>query len=405
MPDLPQVSDRRLAVRVTSDALRQIRGGHPWVFDGSIRSVSHDGAPGDLAVVFDERRRFAAIGLWDPTSPIRVRILHVGQPTPIDQGFWSTAILGANERRRPLIDDPDTDALRIVHGENDGLPGLIIDRYRDTMVLKLYSAAWLPHLGALVTAAVGDLGAERVVLRTARALGRSDLDGRIVHGPDVDGPVPFTENGLVFGADVCHGHKTGHFLDQRDNRQLVAAHAPGAEVLDVFCATGGFSVHAAAGGAESVTMVDQSRPAIREAHRNLDRNRDRAAVAHCVVSAHASDAFAVLDQLGRHQRRFDVVVVDPPAFASRSDAVAGALGAYRRLAAAALTVCRPGGRVLLASCSSRVGLADLEAQVVAGAASARADIEIERRCGQPLDHPVGFPQGAYLDALFFRRTT
>ena len=135
-----------MAVRVTRDAQRQIRAGHPWVFDRAITSVSHDGTAGDLAVVFDADRAFVAIGLYDPDSPIRVRVLHHGRPTPIDAAFWAQRLGTALAHRRPLEESGDTTGYRVVHGENDGLPGLVIDRYDDTYVAKIYTAAWLPHL-------------------------------------------------------------------------------------------------------------------------------------------------------------------------------------------------------------------------------------------------------------------
>ena len=150
---LPTVGERRLAVRVTADALRQIRGGSPWLYDGSITSVSHDGAAGDLAVVFDDDRKFAAIGLWDPTSPIRVKMLHVGSPTSIDEHWWRERLSTALEQRQALSDDPDTTAYRCVHGENDGLPGLVVDKYDRTLVVKIYSPAWFPHLAVVVDVA------------------------------------------------------------------------------------------------------------------------------------------------------------------------------------------------------------------------------------------------------------
>src|SRR5215207_9021339 len=136
---LPSPSERRVAVRVTPDAVRQVRGGHPWVYETAIRSVSHDGEPGDLAVIFDAGRRFVAIGLWDPTSPIRVRILHHGKPASIDRAWWAARVDAAIARRQPLADDPATTGYRVIHGENDGLPGLVVDRYDATAVIKLYT--------------------------------------------------------------------------------------------------------------------------------------------------------------------------------------------------------------------------------------------------------------------------
>ena len=265
---LPTVGERRLAVRVTPDALRQIRGGSPWLYDGSITSVSHEGAAGDLAVIFDDDRKFAAIGLWDPTSPIRVKLLHAGSPTTIDAHWWRERLSTSLDRRRSLSDDPETSGYRCVHGENDGLPGLVVDRYDRTLVIKLYSPAWLPHLSVVTEVLVALLAPERVVLRLSRSVASGDTfglaDGDTILGTAPNQPVFFRERGLTLEADVVHGQKTGHFLDQRDNRTLVRGMAMGADVLDVFASTGGFSVSAAAGGATSVHLVDQSAPALRD---------------------------------------------------------------------------------------------------------------------------------------------
>ena len=184
-------------MRVTKDALRHVRAGHPWVYEASVTSTSHEASPGDLAVVFDDRRRFAAIGLWDPDSPIRVKILHAGAPTPIDAGFWTARLSAAADRRAPLVGDPATAAYRLVHGENDGLPGLVVDRYAGVVVVKLYSPAWFPHLRSVVTALEGG----PVVLRLSRAVAAGQAhglrDGTVIVGSLPPGPVLFRENGLV----------------------------------------------------------------------------------------------------------------------------------------------------------------------------------------------------------------
>ncbi|MDH4363784.1 MAG: class I SAM-dependent rRNA methyltransferase, partial [Acidimicrobiia bacterium] len=366
---------RRVSVRLTRDAQRQVRGGHPWVFDASVTGTSHDGAPGDLAVLFDDKRRFLAIGLWDPASPIRIRVLHRGRPRPIDGAFWHEQLSAAFARRAGLADLAArgvTTAYRCVHGENDGLPGLVIDRYDRTWVVRLDTAAWSPHLPAVldalraqVTALPGDGEAwQGVVLRSGRqaraALAAAGLaDGGMLAGDRPEGPVEFRENGLLFGADVVRGQKTGHFLDQRHNRARVGALAGGARVLDVFSCTGGFTVHAAAGGAAAVHSVDASPHAVAEVAANLRRNHERPAVATCGATAAVGDAFEVLADLGAAGARYDLVVVDPPSFASKQADMARAVGAYRRLTTLALPLLEPGGVLVQSSCSSRVPAEDL----------------------------------------------
>lgn len=404
LASLPPVEDRRVAVRVTPDALRHIRAGHPWVYDGSITSTSHDAPPGALAVVFDDKRRFAAIGLWDPSSPLRIRVLHAGGPATVDEPFWAGRLAEAAERRRPLLDDPTTTGFRSVNGESDGMPGLVVDRYGGTAVIKLYSAAWLPHLPALVPLLADD--ADRVVLRLSRAVADGTThgltDGQVLVGTVPDGPVEFLEHGLRFAADVVHGQKTGHFLDQRDNRALVGSLSEGLDVLDVFSCTGGFTVHAAAGGARSVHTVDLSGPAIDTAVANVDRNRALAGVAACEHTTEVGDAFRVLERHVAADRRWDVVVIDPPSFAPRQEAVGRALKAYARLTELGLAVTRRGGLLVQSSCSSRIDADTFHRQLRDVARRSGHGLEEVARTTHPLDHPATFPEAWYLKTAFVR---
>jgi len=403
---LPAPSPDRIAVRVTRDALRQLRGGSPWLYERSITSQNHAGAAGDLAVVFDRDRRFAAVGLYDPDSPIRVKVLHEGTPRTIDDEFWRDRIAAAAARRAALVDDPGTNAYRVVNGENDGLPGLVVDRYAGTVVVKLYSPAWFAHVRAVLPALAATCPHERVVLRLGRSVAAGEtfglVDGDVIVGPLLDGPVRFVERGLTMEADVVRGQKTGHFLDQRDNRALVRSMAARAEVLDVFAATGGFSVSAAAGGAASVHLVDQSAAALETARRNLTQNRDRPEVRQCAVATTVGDAFDVLADLAQRDQRYDLVVVDPPSFAPNQRSVPRALAAYRRLTRLALAVTRPGGALVQASCSGRVTTDQFVATVLDAAHAARRDVTVIRRTGHAVDHPIGFEHGAYLKAVYLR---
>jgi 23S rRNA (cytosine1962-C5)-methyltransferase len=405
---VPRPNDKRLAVRVTPDALRHIRARHPWVFEESVTSVSHEADAGDVSVIFDNDRKFVALALHDPESPIRFRVLHVGKPTPIDDDFWRTTFRTALSKRAAFTDDPDADRLayRVLNGENDGVSGLVVDRYADVLVIKLYSAVWFPHLVAVTRALLDVTGCGGVVLRLARNIERGETfglaDGDVIAGTVPDGPVRFFEGGLQFDADVRSGQKTGHFLDQRANRLRVGAMASGKDVLDVFASTGGFSVHAAAGGARSVHAVDLSAPTLAAAEHNMKLNDHLDAVRSCAFTTEVGDAFEVMVQLARSGSTYDLVVVDPPSFAQRQANVDGALRAYTRLTHLALRLVRPGGVLMQASCSSRVTPeqffdAVLDAAEVAG----RTLREIERT-GHDSDHPVEFKEGAYLKAGFWR---
>jgi 23S rRNA (cytosine1962-C5)-methyltransferase len=408
-------------VRVTPDALRHIRAGHPWVFEESVTSIGHEADVGDLAVIFDHDRKFVALALYDPNSPIQFRILHVGKPTPIDDDWWRATVRRALELRAPLLDaaadaadvvaaadDADAGQLayRVLNGENDGVSGLVVDRYAGVLVVKLYSAVWFPHLVAVVHALLDVTDCSAVVLRLARNLQTRETfglaDGDVIAGDLPDGPVRFVEAGLQFDADVRAGQKTGHFLDQRANRMRVGAMSSGLDVLDVFASTGGFSVHAAAGGARSVHAIDLSAPTLAAAEHNMALNVGVEAVAACTFTTEVGDAFEVMVQLARAGRDFDLVVVDPPSFAQRQANVDGALRAYTRLTHLALRLVRPGGTLVQASCSSRVTAEQFYDTVLAAADAAGRPLTELARTGHDIDHPVTFREGAYLKAGFWR---
>jgi 23S rRNA (cytosine1962-C5)-methyltransferase len=400
--DIAPPGAKRIAVRLTPDAERQVRSRHPWVFDASIASISHEGESGDLAVVFDSDRQFLAIGLYDPASPIRVKLLHHGKPVAIDDVFWRASLGAAMDRRAELADGRVTNGYRMVHGENDGMPGLILDRYDSTFVLKLYTTAWLPHLAAIVPVIEELMRPETLILRWARsAKPPTDFgNGAPLIGRRPTAPVLFKENGLTFEADVVSGQKTGHFLDQRDNRNRVRMLSQDKRVLDVFAATGGFSVYAAAGGAAEVHSVDMSAPTLDVVGRNIGHNRHDLDVQHTRFHASVGDAFEVMQRLIDGGEKYDIVIVDPPSFASRRDQINRGLVSYKRLAALAVRLIKPGGLLVQCSCSSRIGADDFFEAVHEGARSAGARLRERERTAHGLDHPIGFREGAYLKALF-----
>ena len=404
---VPRPTDKRLAVRVTPDALRHIRAGHPWVFEESVTSISHEAEVGDISVIFDNDRKFVALALYDPNSPIQFRILHVGKPTPIDADWWRSTISAALTVRAPFTTAPDADRLayRVLNGENDGVSGLVVDRFASVLVIKLYSAVWFPHLVSVVNALLDLTGCSGVVLRLARNLQTREtfglVDGDVIAGDLPDGPVRFVEAGLEFDADVRTGQKTGHFLDQRANRIRLGQMSAGRDVLDVFASTGGFSVHAAAGGARSVHAVDLSAPTLAAAEHNMSLNAHLDAVRACAFTTEVGDAFEVMVQLARAGHDYDLVVVDPPSFAQRQANVDGALRAYTRLTHLALRLVRPGGTLAQASCSSRVTAEQFFDTVVEAAESAGRPLTEIARTGHDIDHPVTFREGAYLKAGFW----
>jgi len=392
-------------VRLTNSAERLVRKEHPWLYAESLRAVAAGAASGDVAVIYDRKGELLALGLFDPDSPIRVRVLHRGGPRPIDASLFAERIRAAADARA-LLPAQGTTGYRVVNGENDSLPGVVLDRYADTLVLKLYSAAWFAHLPALREAIAAALAPERVVLRLARAIEglareRAGLeDGSVLSGPPLVEPIVFRENGLAFRCDPVRGQKTGFFLDQRENRARVGELARGRRTLNAFAYTGGFSVYAARGGAPEVLSLDVSRPALDEAAKTFALNAAVPGVARARHELVCEDAFAALARFAREGRRFELVVIDPPAFAKSRREVAGALDAYTRLAALGAGLLADDAELVMASCSARVDAEALAGAIRAGAARAGRRLREHARTGHALDHPVRFPEGAYLKCIY-----
>ena len=407
---LPKLGKRNIALRVKPAAERAIRQGHPWVFEDSISKQSHLGNAGDLAVIYDSaKNEFLAVGLYDPFSPIRIKILQRETPQRINRAWFAEKLRAADERRSPLR-DAGTTGYRLIHGESDDFPALVIDRYDKTLAVKLYTVAWLPHFPALLGALGDAIDFECVVLRLSRAL-QSDQhnvarlyglrDGQALIGDEPEGPVQFVENGLHFAADVQHGHKTGFFFDQRDNRQKVRALAGEQRVLDVFAYSGGFTVSALAGGAKSVAALETSEPALDALHANVALNE----LDPVRVHTNAVDAFAGMQKMIESKRKFNLVVVDPPALANNRANLQKAIVGYRRLTQLALALLAEEGIVMLASCSSRITPEMFRNLVTRSAGAAGYELEIFEQTGHALDHPIGFPEAEYLKAIFARVKT
>jgi len=326
-----------LKMRLEKKLSEVIRRGHPWLYGQSAPEPREPGPPGSLVTLYDDRNRFLAVGMYDPSGAIRVRVFRRGAPGAVDRALFAERLREAAQRRAVLAAEGTT-GYRVLYGENDGLPAAVVDRYAGTLVVKLYSTAWVPHLGALCEAMMAELAPERVVLRlpatvAAREAELSGLaDGQTLIGEPPDGPVAFDENGLHFEADVVRGQKTGFFLDQRENRKRVREIARGRTTLNVCSHAGGFSVYAAAGGATAVASLDISPRALEGARRSFDLNPRIARVPHELL---AGNAFELLPELARGGRTFGLVIVDPPSFAMREADREGALGSYRALASRA----------------------------------------------------------------------
>ena len=406
MLKLPSPSTKRIALRVTPAAERAIRQGHPWIFEQAIREQSHVGKAGDLAVIFDKKRRFLAIGLYDPNTTIRVRILQRLKPAAINKEWFKAKLDTTSQLRAPLRDSPPkrlTNGYRLAHGENDGLPGLVIDRYAETYVIKLYTPAWIPHLNDIL-AALGDIfPAERIVLRLGGSLKENKFnleDGMVLQGEALTAPIIFSENGLRFESDPVHGQKTGFFLDQRENRTRVEKLAKGKRVLNAFSYTGGFSVYAARGGAKEVISLDASNVATEVAERNFKLYQSASIAESCIHECVTGDAFDAMSKMKKEGRLFEMVIIDPPSFAHKKSQRDAAINAYKKLTRIGLGILAPNGILVQASCSSRVD-SDLffNAINIATQQVGRRLKEIERS-SHALDHPIDFHEGEYLKCLF-----
>lgn len=400
--ELPTPSTQRIAMHVTPSAERSIKKGHPWLFENSIRKQNRDGRPGDIAIVFDNKNSFLAAGLYDPLSPIRVKILQHNNPATINQTWFHERLQVALNRRK-LLKSTQTTGYRLIYGENDGLPALVIDRYNDTLVLKIYSLIWMPHLQHVITALNILSPYEHMVVRLSRNIQAYPehlhglYNGQILTDTDLTMPIRFMENGLNFSADVINGHKTGFFFDHRDNRMEVSTLTEGCTVLDVFSYTGAFSLYAALGGARSVLSLDVSTQALEAAKHNFLLNQKSSSIKNAKHEILAGDAFASMENLAKMGHKFDVVIVDPPSFAKSSQETTSALSAYAKLTRLATDLLTKSGILVMASCSSRVSRIQFF-DAVLGAID-RPVREI-KRTGHAIDHPVGFSEGEYLKCLF-----
>ena len=398
-------SKPRLRLRVTQTAESWLRSGHPWLFSDSVKQQNRAGELGDLAVVFDRNDRFLAVGLFDPDSPICFRVLHVGKPQTIDAAWWQAHLNATLERRRGLFDE-GTNGYRLINGESDGWPGLVLDRYADTLVLKVYSAAWFVHWETLMPLFTSSFPGDRLVLRLSRNIQHivaRDFglrDGDVLHGSAPDGPVVFLESGLHFEADVIKGQKTGFFLDQRENRRLVEGLSREARVLNAFSFTGGFSLYAARGGAKSVLSLDISAHALAGAERNFALNQDDPNVAACEHRTVQADVFDWLRS--NMNQRFDVVVLDPPSLAKRESERAQAIRAYAQLALDALDHLERGGTLVACSCSAHVSEDEFfEAVRHAADTSQRRWRELRTTHHAP-DHHASFTEAQYLKGIYLK---
>ena len=374
---------------------------HPWIFEGSVARLNGRAKPGDTVDVLDADGRVLARAAWSPKSQIRARIWSFDPQTIIDDAFFKRRVADAVARRQAMPQLAGQEGMRLIHGESDGLPGVIADRYGDTICLQLTAAGPDKWRKAIVGALVKATGVARIYERSdsdVRGLEGLEPVTGWVHGEAPDAALSIDENGVRLGVDVVGGHKTGFYLDQRDNRLLTRDLAAGKAVLNCFCYTGGFSLQALAGGAASTLSIDSSGPALVGARANLAMNPQLDASRAEWLEA---DVFEALRVFRKEGRRFDLIVLDPPKFAPSAAHAERAARAYKDINLLGFRLLNPGGYLMTYSCSGGIGL-ELLQKIVAGAAvDAGRDARILRRLAAGPDHPIAlhFPEGEYLKGL------
>jgi 23S rRNA (cytosine1962-C5)-methyltransferase len=377
---------------------KSLRRRHPWIFSGAVEKGG--GTAGETLEVRDSAGKVLAHAAYSPKSQIRARVWTFDPAQAVDATFFRDRIQRALVLRDALPAAKHTNALRLVNGESDGLPGLVVDRYADVLVAQFLAAGverWRdPILDALIELA----GCEAIFERSDAEVRKLEgLEPRVgfARGNRNATRCPIIEYGLNYRVDVEQGQKTGFFLDQRENRQRVRALAAGREVLDGFSYTGGFSISALAGGAKHVTAIESSAPALEVAKENLAANPLDASKVEFVQA----DVFSRLRTLRDQNAKFDLIILDPPKFAPTAAQVKNAARAYKDINLWALKLLSPGGMLATFSCSGAVP-PDLFQSIVAGAAlDAGGDVKIIERFGAAADHPVAieFPEGEYLKGL------
>jgi 23S rRNA (cytosine1962-C5)-methyltransferase len=396
----PQIADdpaRRPVVTLVPGGQRRAETGHPWIYSNEIRMDEAAKAllPGTLVTLRRADERPFGVATFNPHALIAARLLDRDAGREIGRRFFARRLERALKIRERLYDRP---FYRLAHAEADGLPGLIVDRFGEVLVVQANTAGLDRLLPAVLEALGGLLSPAAIVLRNdspARTLEGLPLETAVASG-SIDGPVAVEEDGAVFLADVLAGQKTGWFFDQRDNRAFLAGVASGASVLDLYCYSGGFAVAAARRGAGSALGIDRSEPALALARAAALRN----GVAD-LCEFRRADAFTEAAALAQKGERFDLVVADPPAFARSKREAPAALRGYRKLARLAAQVTAPGGFLFLASCSYNVGAADFADAVRRGLQDAGRAARILKSAGAGPDHPVhpALPETAYLKSL------
>ncbi len=391
---------KRIVIKAGRD--KSLLRRHPWIFSGALKNPDAADS-GDIVRVVSEDGRYLATAAFSAQSQIAARVLTFDESATIDEAFFRARIASAMARRATLA--AESNAYRIIHGESDGLPGLVVDKYDDVAVIQLSTAGIEPQRELLAKLVAELTGVKTVYERSdadVRKLEGLEERNGLAHGAPLGGPTRIVEGGMQIEVDIAHGHKTGFYLDQRDNRALTRALSRDKEVLNCFCYSATMSAAAMLGGAKSVMSIDSSGPA-------LESGKHIAALNGCDLGRMEwveADVFAHLRKLRDQAKQFDLIILDPPKLAPTAHHVEKASRAYKDINLLGFKLLRPGGMLMTYSCSGGVSV-DLFQKIVAGAAlDAGVDAQITRRLSAGMDHPVSihFPEGEYLKGLLLTKT-
>jgi 23S rRNA (cytosine1962-C5)-methyltransferase len=376
---------------------------HPWIFSGAIANIEGTVSPGEIIRLLDFRKKFLAYGYYNRASQIAVRILEWDESKRVDDAWWKSKIADSFGRRRLLAENGDTDSYRLIFGESDLIPGLVVDKYSDFLVAQFLTSG-VEAIKPMIISALVEL------FKPSGIYERSDADIRSLEGLS-------TANGLLAGInppdkleikehdrrfviDIAGGHKTGHYLDQRENRRAIRKYTTNIDVLDCFCYTGGFSINALAGGANSVTLVDSSKAALNMAQTNIELN----GLLDDKVQFIESDVFEFLRKADQSGKSYDMIILDPPKFAASKAHLKKALSAYKDINMRAIRILKPGGLLVSFSCSGIVSAESLKIALFWASTDAGKSVQIIQKLGQPSDHPIllSFPESEYLKGYICR---
>jgi 23S rRNA (cytosine1962-C5)-methyltransferase len=376
---------------------------HPWIFSGAVGKVEGSPAPGEIVRVLDNDKRFVAYGYFNSHSQIQVRLLEWNEANTVNDEWWYDRVSQAVRRRGTLASDDSTNAYRLVFGEADFLPGLIVDKYENHVVLQSLTAG-IEAAKPIIVQALNSL------LNPSGIYERSDVDVRdleglpqqkgVLVGNEPEDEICIRENNLKFTVDIKNGQKTGYYLDQRENRRITAAYADGLQVLDCFSYAGTFAIYALKHGAKSAMLVDSSASSLARVKENAMLNRIESSRVEYVKG----DAFQVLRQFSQSKQKFDMVILDPPKFASTKSQTERALAGYKDINMLAMNLLTEGGILATYSCSGAVNLASFKVALFWASLDARKQVQYIHTLSQGIDHPrlISFPESEYLKGVICR---